>query len=439
MSAGIVAADRFEADGFVAAPGRQGGWFADLLVLLIPASAFVQFHVVGVLFAPDVLLLVLFPFVLAADADRLRHRLPRILLVLGAAWLAAQVATDLIRSTPFYDYARGWAKIANTLTNFTVIYTLVYHDFRRVAFYTFGLASGGILTYLFNPNLYAAGDPWKFGYGYGVILLVVLGAALLDDRGRHGFAILIMAAAAAVNLYNGFRSLAGECFLTATYLIVQRFARARQRSGSQVSLAGACVTYAILALASVGLLLIYRYGATSGMFGYTQWRKYEIESSGSYGVLVGGRIDFLVGLQAVADSPLVGHGSWAKDWRYQSRPDTLMAELGYRTSGGADSWVIPAHSHLVGAWVEAGIVGAAFWVWVFSLPWRVLARLYRSAEPLSPLVAFLALVLIWDIILSPYGADRLFATPFYVAVMMFSLERRTMLVAEQASGRSVGC
>lgn len=423
MSA-AVAGLRDSAATSAAAPARWGGLAGDLLALVIPAGAFLQFHLVGVLYAPDLALLVLLPLVLAGStAGRLRRRLPLTLFVLGAAWLAAQVTTDLIRSTPFHDYARGWAKIAVTMASFAVIYNVLYHDARRIALYTAGFAAGGVLTYFFDPNIYAAGDPWKFGYGYGVILFVVLAAAWLYGRERRRLAILLVLAAAAVNLDYGFRSLAGECFLAAIYLVVQRFARARLRAGARIGLGGACVAYAVLALAGVGVLHVYAYGARNGMLGRSQWRKYEIESSGRYGVLVGGRIDFLVGLEAAADSPIVGHGSWAKDWRYQSREDVLMAELGYRASGGADSWLIPTHSHLIGAWVEAGFPGALFWLWVFSLPLRVLAGLYRRDEPLSPLIAFVALVLSWDILLSPYGADRLFATPFYVALMMFFLER----------------
>ncbi len=425
MSAAGVGAGDFV--GYGTRPPSAAAWggrLGDLLAVLIPASAFVQVHLVGVLFAPDVALLVLLPFVIAGDAGRrLCRGLPLALLALCAAWLAAQVATDLIRATPFADYVRGWAKVAVTMANFAVIYALLWHDVRRIALYAAGFAVGGILTYLFNPNIYAAGDPWKFGYGYGLTILLVLGVAWLDGCRRQWLAILLMLTAATVNLDRGFRSLAGECFLTAIYLVVQRFARARLRSGSRVSLAGACVAYVILGLAGACVLRVYGYGARNGFFGYTQWRKYEIEASGKYGVLVGGRIDFLVGLAAAAESPLIGHGSWAKDWRYQSRPDALMAELGYRPGGEADSWVIPTHSHLVGAWVEAGIVGAAFWLWVLTLPLRVLARLFRHDVPLAPLIAFLALVLVWDILLSPYGADRLFATPFYIALMMFFLER----------------
>ena len=45
-------------------------------------------------------------------------------------------------------------------------------------------------------------------------------------------------------------------------------------------------------------------------------KKYQMEASGKYGVLLGGRTELLASLPAVYDSPILGHGSWAKDRIY---------------------------------------------------------------------------------------------------------------------------
>lgn len=402
---------------------RWGGRAADLLAFIIPALAFVEFHLVGQFYAPDLILLAMLPFVLASNISFLYQRLPRTFLVLGIVWLAGQVVTDLIRSTPFQDYSRGWAMIIVTLANFAVLYVLLANDSRRIALYTLGFAFGEILTYFLNPGIYAAGDPWKFGYGFAITLLIVLIASFANARLRNLGAIPLLTLAASLNLYNGFRSLAGECFLTASYLLLQRIALLRRDRGDQITVAGALFAFGTLALSSLAILQIYEYSISEGMLGYAAEHKYEIENSGRYGVLLGGRSEFLVGLVAALDSPVIGHGSWAKDWRYGARLDTMMSDMDYHVDGPSDSWLIPAHSHIVGAWVDAGILGAVFWLWILWLPARVLSRLYNTYNELSPLIAFLAILLAWDVMFSPYGAERRFITPYYVIVMMSFLSK----------------
>jgi hypothetical protein len=127
-------------------------------------------------------------------------------------------------------------------------------------------------------------------------------------------------------------------------------------------------------------------------------------------------------LEAAVNSPIVGHGSWAKDWRYASRENAMLAGFGYETLGRASSWLIPAHSYLVGAWVHAGILGALFWLWVFSLPVRVLMRLYTRHEPIAPLLAFLSTGLIWDVLFSPFGATARLSASFVVVTLIRFLE-----------------
>jgi len=410
-----------------------GGRLGDLLVFIIPASQLVEFDVVGRLFAPDVILLALLPVVLLSKAHFLKMRLPRTFLVLGLIWFAGQVTTDFVRSTPFEDYARGWAMIAFTLTNFSVLYVLLFQNARRIVIYTVGSVIGNLLIYFLHPSGFAVGDPWKFGYGFEITAFLVLLAT--SPRVRSNLAApAILIFAAALNVYNGARSLGGACFLVGTYLLMRQIGRARREQGSPMTFAGALFMCALLALSAVGVLQIYQYYAGNGLLGYAAQQKYEMQSSGRYGVLVGGRGDFLVALEAALDSPIVGHGSWAKDWRYASQEDAIVKGLGYRTLGGANSWLIPTHSHLIGAWVDAGILGIVFWIWVLSLPLRVLMQLYATAEPLAPLIAFLAVILIWDVLFSPYGAERRFLMPYYVIVMMYLLDQSTNLLLPARSG-----
>jgi len=128
------------------------------------------------------------------------------------------------------------------------------------------------------------------------------------------------------------------------------------------------------------------------------------------------------------DSPIIGHGSWPTDSTYTLYLAHLMASLGYRNSPAGAAikrygGLIPAHSHLLGAWVQAGVAGAIFWFWVYSLIIRGLRALYTAGEPLTPLIAYFAFLLGWDVLFSPYGFDRRFLTTYYVILLMFVLNK----------------
>ena len=146
-----------------------------------------------------------------------------------------------------------------------------------------------------------------------------------------------------------------------------------------------------------------------------------MQSSGKYGLLVGGRSEILVSGRAIFDSPFLGHGSWAKDDKYSSLLMELRRQAGYVGGAYDEEDLIPTHSHLLGAWVEAGLSGAIFWACILCLPMLVLFRPHREVDCMAPLSAFVAFLLIWDILFSPYGAGLRIMTPYYVIFMMTCL------------------
>ena len=79
---------------------------------------------------------------------------------------------------------------------------------------------------------------------------------------------------------------------------------------------------------------------------------------------------------------------------------------------------IPSHSYLFGAWVDAGILGAVFWAWVFVMTARILLRVHPANTELLPVVAFLAFLLLWNIPFSPFGTDGRLTFPYSFVLLM---------------------
>jgi hypothetical protein len=393
------------------------GTIGDIACFVIPALAFLRVELRGVLYATDVCLLAAFPFVVYRHRRWLQVEPVRKFLYLGLLWLAAQVLTDVVRHSPFEDYSRGWLKILLTLTHFATIALLIRQSQRRLILYGAGLFLGGVLTFFIAPGVYAADYPWKFGLGLPITILVCLVAGMLARRSQIA-AVTMLAAIGAINLFLGFRSLGALCAVAAIYSYFQlspRLVDSRLRKRRTV------LTIAGLVAGVWGITAIYAHGAQSGWFGEAEQEKYEFQSGGAAGVALGGRSDLLAASAAIFDSPLLGHGSWAKDPMYKAIMLASMAELGYENLEGYEEDLIPSHSYLFGAWVESGIVGAVFWFWVL---WLAASALIRASgrEPLFPFFAFIGMLLIWNVLFSPYGADARFTATYLVyAMILFAL------------------
>jgi hypothetical protein len=452
----------------------------DLIVFTIPALLFLEIQIVGRLFVSELILLGLLPFLVLSEGRLLTAPLPRIVILFGLFWLLGLVVTDLIRSTPFVDYARGWSKIAFFLTNFTALYLLLSDSQRRIILYTAGLVIGGVLDFYLSPVVFAEADPWKFGVGGSVTLLLVLFAThraayrtplppgvvigftflfilctwvfsllclnsslytgcdpwklgiagsvipLLVLVAQHRFfyrasflAAMVIGFAALLNLYMGFRSFAGICFLTAVYVFTQHLGERQEARRVRLSVRNLVFFSLVLLGVGVASLKGYEYAAAKGLLGKQAQAKYERQASGALGVFFGGRSEIFISARAILDSPIIGHGSWAKDPEYVWQFIESMRSYGYEPSWKVrKAGLIPTHSHLFGAWVEGGVLGGVFWLWVLFLAARGLFALYWIRGPLTPLIAFVGFLLVWDVLFSPFGAERRFVTPFYIIALM---------------------
>ena len=126
----------------------------------------------------------------------------------------------------------------------------------------------------------------------------------------------------------------------------------------------------------------------------------------------------------IYDSPILGHGSWARDPTYIIEMVEALAALGYNdpTNGlMGDELIegsIPSHSYIFGAWVHAGILGAVFWIWVFLWTARSLLRVYPPSLELLPVMSYVTFALLWNIALSPVGLTSRIVDPYYIVLIM---------------------
>ena len=405
-----------------AARQARSTWIMNGMALFLPMAMGLQVEAIGRLYVAEFLMLLVLPMLVIDRGGMLMAALPKTVLILAAAWLGGQIVTDLVNGTPYADYSRGWARIVFFLLAFSVTYMLVYGNRRRIVLFAIGLSIGYMASLYLYPSEAILADPWKFGYGIPVTTLGVVLALSPLFRRVSVFPVAILGALGVLNMVLGLRSLAGVCFMTALYLVAQLiFGKKGEKVTPPTNVR--LVFMLIVGIAAVwAVIAAYEYAALEGLLGDDARDKYIDQTAEGYGVLLGGRHELLVSAQAIADSPILGHGSWAKDPLYA---EMLMAMTRSPDEALEAAWfgdLIPTHSYLTGSWVEAGILGGVFWIFVLFLVTKVLANLFQARDALSPLYVFLALQLVWDVLFSPFGADRRIMAGYQIALMIFAWE-----------------
>ena len=394
--------------------------YLDVLIFLIPALQFIRLHVIGILSGSDILLLVSFIALSLSGRIKIKERIGRKLLILCSLWLLSQIVTDVVRHTAFVDYARGWSAIGLTLVNFSVMFSLLYGYPRRICIYAWGLVAGGVLATFINPSDLVEQYPWKFGLSLPVTLSVLLIASRRDLRGL--WPVVLTGAIGLANFTLGSRNSGEICLGAAFYFVITRILQRRALEGRTYKLRTLIVISLMSVIGLTGTFWAYRRAAASGIMGDDARKKYEEQSNGDYGLLLGGRAELFSSVPAVIDSPILGHGSFSKDPKYLLIEQQALASLGYK-AGDVDpemleEGLIPTHSHIMGAWVYAGLLGGLFWGWTWLLVCKMLLRSYPSGIKLLPLASYVAFDLLWDILFSPYGAQARILIPFYIVIVI---------------------
>jgi hypothetical protein len=399
-----------------------------ILALLIGLAAPFYVKAGGDISLGELAFPLLLPIVLVMRRKEIgKSSIATILFLLGL-WLVGQLLTDLYRRTEFMDWVRGDADIVVFGVGILVLIGLLGKSETRKVIFAVGVGVGTMLAARFEPTQPQTDDPWKFGYSPGVTLLLFVVCCHFFRR-RNYFAILLLVlGVSVVNVVENFRSMVLFLLITVALtvpLIPERIGRLRllPPPGSTARL----MVMACLALGAGGLAFgMIKLATMSGMMGQESQEKNQQQSQAVGGMFVGGRPEILVSSRAVFDSPILGHGSWARDSKYIEMLRDIKSRYGiaYDPAAGEEEAadVIPTHSYLFGAWVWAGILGAVFWLYVLSKVIKSIVKLSLLRPSTMPLYAYLLVRQFWNILFSPFGSTERILTAFVIVIMIELLE-----------------
>lgn len=249
--------------------------------------------------------------------------------------------------------------------------------------------------------------PWRLGLGTAATVAVCLIPLWYPRAYRFvGPALLAMSV---VHLLMSGRAMA---FITAVAGIITLWGFVRGRPAPSKIRAGSIILVAALGLMGSWLALEGLAMATRAqLFPPEMQFKMEAQMSNPYGLLAAGRPDTAAAIFGISKRPILGFGSTNAD------PDVMafyhrLNALSYSDQVSfsdrlwremSKEWELgnPSHSHLFGAWVDAGVLAAISWIVVFGVAFYIAVRSMKWRDPRAPLAILISLFVMWDTIFSP--------------------------------------
>ncbi|WP_404783312.1 O-antigen ligase family protein [Altericista sp. CCNU0014] len=318
----------------------------------------------------------------------------KFLIALCISFLGLALSDFWVNSVP-RDYFRGWAKIIFLTLDVIAIGFAIERNRWNLWWLSVGLGFSILSPSIISHNLLT---DWKVVYAGPVAFLVLsfmpwLGKQLLP---------LTLASAGIVNIVLDYRSL-GLMFVIMAAIVWSKV-NASQVSRKQLF-------KLVVALSLSFLLLFAAYQNSQEEFS----ERREYSNAARFGGIQ-------VAFEAIADSPILGYGSWAKSEALTERflDLTGVRQRGFNTPDRVYAEQnIPAHSQLLQSWIEGGILGTTFFFFygiqlVKSLRFLIAQRIY---DRLFPLILFSCLSGLWHLVASPFAGSHRFTVALTVGIV----------------------
>ncbi len=345
----------------------------------------------------------------------------RYLFFFGLLWSFCQFISDQINEISAKESIKGIAAPLVFTTSILGLSVFFSQRIRRMPSFLLGASLGTAINLLINPGDYFQSNPWKWGIGELVLTSTVIYFTFFLKNKRNIYLIFFLLTFSLFSLTQDSRSLAIFPVLsTAIYIATLNKITTpitRIIKGRLAATKATILLIATLMLANAIFTALFTTNFVLESLPEDSARKFKMQASGEYGIILGGRNELLISIEAFLDKPFFGHGSWAKDNSgYREKLATLSYMLGYAETDDLDTQhdLIPAHSYLMGALVWAGIAGGLFWL--YTLRWLI-AEFIRNIQHLGIYYHIGTTSIIWDIIFSPFGASSRWGSALFIAAL----------------------
>lgn len=363
---------------------------------------------------PALVLVVIFLLALGKSGGAFRARIFWGFIFAIMLTLVGYMVSDLSVGTDSSQYLRGWGRVVLLLADCACLMILTAHSRQNLWWFMLGTGVGGIIYLVANG---VSIDTWKLGYGERIGMVVLTLAPFLPKR----LALLALAGFGALNIVLDYRIL-GAAFVAVAAIIWAHPERAHQSAIPFAKYAKLAIIMAIglIGIAATTLLTQDEYAA-----------RREASNVGRLAAIT-------VAIYAIADSPIIGYGSWTVNQKYadmvrreiEARRDRSLPQVQQLGWGSGFN----AHSQILQSWVEGGLLGAAFFFLygyqlVRSMHWY---GLRRPLDLFSAAFTFTLIISLWAWMASPFSGTQRIQIAMAVSVIAAATYDRHKKLREAA-------
>lgn len=390
-----------------------------VLTLLCGATSGITLNIIGELFLVELLLVPLAIVYAVAMRDGGKvFSIPFFwsYVIAGMVTLAGYVISDLVIGTSSSQYLRGWGRVLLLVSNCAALMLLTARNLGNLWWFLLGNGAG-TLIYLAATGVSLT--IWKLGYGAPIGLMILAFIFILPQR----LGVVAIAALGLLNILLDSRVQSGVIFVVAAVIWA--------RVGLPRSITET-VSYVRLAIFGGVMLVLLMIGIVVTQEEFADRR----ETSN-----IGRSAGITVSLKAIAESPIIGYGSWTENEQYaqELREEVAESTDPEKRRRMGHGKLFRSHSQILQSWIEGGFFGAAFFLFygytlIITLHWHVLKR---PLDYLSPLFLYTLLNSFWHLLASPFGGEtRVQIATATAVVIAMVVQRGNDIQAGSESQRS---
>lgn len=374
----------------------------DYFVLLLGLLLVVKIRVIGTFSISEILLFLTW----FSPSMRKYHKDRNVKKMISYAilWLIGTIISNLVNHTEMMDSLKGVFFVLILIMIIPPVYGLVQEKPERVLLFYIGSGISALYGKYFAATEgireSLASDVYQF-YAYAAFVGSIV--FVLYYKGKRKLAILIMEAMAVVTLFHASRNFFLNTSIAAIILLIILNGKG-SINAQRISFKKKIPVVLMFGLiAAFGVSVVYEDLASNGVLGEAAYEKYVRQSQGG-NLLEGGRQETFMGIELITMKPIFGWGSYAKDtWgfkaKYAAKHGREYHDFGYDPE-------LPAHSHVVNAWMQNGILGGLFWFFIIIMMAKAFISGSLLYEPrILGLLVFKCVAEMWDWAFSPFG-DR---------------------------------
>jgi len=425
------------------------------IAFIVGLFSLTQVRLVGMFAISEFILLATIVYILSNNPLLFRaafqNKQMNTLLCLCLFWIFSTVISDLINNTSIIDLFKGLGGSVLLFFSLIFFYWLFSQQLDLMYLFLWGVAISMVLSFfIFIPaaleariveggsSLMDTGGLWNRLLARAVRAFVFAFSFRYYSKYPYLVCIIFF-----LNLFNGLLAGSRGSFLVGflSVLLIIFFARYAKidylmpRTIFYVKKKMPLIIL-ILIIGFFAVKNIYSFAAEQGYMGEASKRKYEKQTNSKLGLL-SGRGSFVAAFLAISDKPLFGHGSFAKDTEgYALQAAELVGDS--EDINRAYKWrgqrYIPSHSHLTGAWVQNGVLGALFWIYALFLIFRFLLKYAYIYPKFFGYIIPASFSTVWSIFFSGFwnriGLGAFFA---FIIIMMEQIDRKKDLLSYETN------